>query len=196
MKILIGVAAVMLAMMTSTIASTVLLNGNTVTNWNVAYNSGTNTSGVVTNNYQNGQVPGASNVFYALNVSLGAQPLKGTNGYLPAFVLNSGGGYPGALNGPSRMVAVEVGGSLMATNASSTAVVFQIATSVSGINWVTNYTTIAYTVPVNSFAPAGNCIITNIDMGGMEYIALQQINNPGVSALTNIIVDINCNPGL
>ena len=199
MKILIGVAAVMLAMVICSSASSILLNGNTVTNANAKYTaltSGTNSSGVVTNNFQVGQVPGASNVLWQLNTSYGAQPYLGTNGYLPAFVLDSGGGYPGSLSGPSRMVSIEISGNLMATNATSTAVVFRFAASDSGIVWYTNWYVTTYTIPVNATTDARGCILTNIDFGANEYIALQAIENPGVAAMTNIVIDINCNPGL
>ena len=203
MKILIGVAAAMLAMVITSSASSILLNGNSVTNANAKYTalpSGTNSSGVITNNFQNGVVPGASNVFYQLSTTFGDQPYKGTNGYLPAFVIDVGGGYPGSLSGPSRNVSIEIGGLLMATNATSTAVVFQFAASDSGINWYSNYYSMTYTIPASGavalLGMQSGCLLTNIDFGGHEYLALQQISNPGVAAMSNIVIDINCNPGL
>ena len=195
----IGLAAVaLLALFTPSTskASFVLLDGTTITNNNVAYNSGTNSSGVVTNNFQNGTVPGASNVLYALNITSGSQPGLGTNGFLPSLVLNTAGGYPGSLTAPGKNVAIEVSGALMATNATSTAVVFQFALTDAGKVWTTNFITAAFTVPVTFTTPTGGCWITNLDIGAHQYVALQQINNPGVAALTNIVVRIGTKPGL
>lgn len=176
-------------------ASSVLLDGTSATNYNATYNALWGGSGL-TNNYQNGQVPGASNVMYALNISQGGQPSYGTNGFLPALVLNTAGGFPGSVSGPGKNVAIEISGYLMATNASSTAVVFQFALTDSGKAWYTNFISAAYTVPVNVTQLAGGVWITNLDIGAHQYIALQQINNPGVAALTNIIVRIGSKPGL
>ena len=182
-------------------ASSVLLDGTSVTNVNAAYNApyATNSAGVltvVTNNYQNGQVPGASNVMYQLSTSQGAQPSFGTNGFLPALVDNTAAGFPGSPSGPGKNVAIEISGALMATNATSTAVVLQFAMTDAGKVWTTNFFTAAYTVPINVTQPAGGVWTTNIDIGAHQYVALQQINNPGVAALTNIVVRIGNKPGL
>jgi len=177
-------------------ASSVLLDGTSITNANCAYNFTTNGVGGITNNYQNGQVPGASNVMYQLSTSYGAQPYLGTNGFLPALVLNTGAGFPGSINGPGKNVAIEISGVLMATNATSTAVVLQFAMTDAGKVWTTNFVTAAYTVPVNVTQPTGGTWVTNFDIGAHQYIALQQINNPGVAAFTNIVVRIGNKPGL
>jgi hypothetical protein len=142
-------------------------------------------------------VPGASNVFYQLSTTYGAQPSNGTNGYLPAFVLNAAGGYPDSLGGPTKNISIEINGSLMATNSSATAVVFQLAASDSGLVWSTNYKTYTLTIPINSTTlTASNCIFDTFNSGGVGNIALQQINNPGVSALTNITIWIGGKPGM
>ena len=69
-----------------------LVNGPLYTNYNATYNAsptGTNTSGTITNNFQVGVVPGASNILWQLSSVNGGQPYLGTNGYLPAAVYNS-----------------------------------------------------------------------------------------------------------
>ena len=191
---LIGVAALLATVNLK--ASVIVLNGNSVTNNNVAYNSSTNSSGVVTNNFQNGVVPGASNVLYELSTTYGKQTGKGTNGYLPAFVLSALGGYPGSLSAPTRNVSFEISGVLTATNASSTAVVFKFAASNDGLIWLTNYQSITYTIPVNATGIATGCLLTNVDVGGTGYIALQEIDNPGVAPMTNIVINLTGKSGL
>lgn len=180
-----------------------LLNGNLYTNNNVAYNSGTNGPGVVTNNFQLGVVPGASNVFWALTQQSGQQPQLGTNGFLPSAEVNADGGtpptfiggYPNTLYAPWNNTTIGVYGNLVATNASSTSVTFQFATSIDGTVWQTNYQTMTMVIPVNSLVPT-NLITSSFTSGGNCYIALQQINNPGVAALSNIVVEVNGKPGL
>ena len=194
------VTAMLFLLSLSARAADALLNGTTTNNF-VAYNapSGTNSSGnmVVTNNYYNGQVPGASNVFYQVSTLNGAQPYFGTNGYLPALVLNLKGGFQNSLTAPARAVTIAVNAQLMGTNATSTAVVFQFyGTDASGYVTETNYQTATLTIPVNSIGTTTNGTFLNFDSYGMGYIGLQQINNPGVSALTNIIVDIHSKSGL
>lgn len=181
-------------------AADALLNGTGTTN-QVAYNapSGTNSSGnmVVTNNYQNGQVPGASNVFYQVSTANGAQPYYGTNGYLPALSLNLKGGFQNSLTAPARAVTIAVNGNLMATNATSTSVTFQFyAIDASGYVIETNYQTATLTFPINSTTTATNGTFLSFDSYAMGYVGLQQINNPGVAAITNIIVDIHSKSGL
>src|ERR1017187_7492779 len=117
---LVATLFIAVALSFSVRGSVILIDGTTITNVNVAYNAYTNVGGITTNNYQNGQVPGASNAMYELNTSYGAQTGKGTNGFLPAFVLSMRGGFPGALTGPSKNVSIEISGQLMGTNATST----------------------------------------------------------------------------
>ena len=181
---------------------TTFQNGNLYSNiLNAAYNAGfvTNSSGQViqvTNNFQIGTSPGSSNVFYYLSGNFGAQPGLGTNGYLPAEVFNSEAGYPGTLSGPNNFIGVVIAGNLVATNSTSTAIVAQFAGSVDGTLWFTNYLTVGFTVPINSTVPAGTVVQTNIQLGGVSYLALQQINNPGTAALTNILIEVNGKAGL
>ena len=196
LAVILSVIVPLLLFLVPARASIVILDGTSVTNWNVANCSWTNTAGAVTNNYQNGQVPGASNVLYQLSTSLGDQPYRGTNIYLPALPISMRGNYPNSLTAPSRMLSVEISGYLMATNATSTAVVFQFAKTDSGKVWMTNAFTAAYTIAVNSTTPTGIVWMTNIDTGGDGFYALQQINNPGVAALTNIIINMESKPGL
>lgn len=180
-----------------------LMNGNLYTNNNVAYNSGLNGAGAVTNNFQLGTCPGSSNILFALTPSSGQQPQLGTNGFLPSAEVNSDGGtppnfiggFPNTLYAPWNNTCIGVYGSLVATNATSTAVVFQFATSIDGTIWQTNYQTVTMTVPVNSFSPTG-LVTSTFTTGGNCYVALQQINNPGTAALTNIVVELNGKPGL
>lgn len=193
---LIGVAALLAA---TTHAADALLNGNTSTNFNAIYNaaaSATNSTGVITNNYQNGQVPGASNVFYTVSSLTGAQPQLGTNGFLPSLVLNVKGGFQNSLTAPARAVTIALGGQLMATNATSTTVTFQFfAYDASGLVLQTNYQTATLIFPGNSVT-ATNVQFTSFDSQALGYVGLQQINNPGVAALTNIVVDIHSKSGL
>ena len=198
-KTLLVMLVVLIALSFSARATSVMLDGTSSTNVNVAYNNpaGWNaTTFVATNNYQNGTVPGASNVMYELNTTYGTQTLHGTNAALPAFVINTAGGYPGSMTGPGKNLAIEISGQLMATNATSTAVVFQFALTDSGKVWYTNFISAAYTVPINVTQLAGGVWLTNLDIGAHQYVALQQINNPGVAALTNIIIRMGNKPGM
>lgn len=180
-------------------AADALLNGPSTTN-QVAYNApwGTNSSGavVVTNNYQNGQVPGGSNVLYQISTLNGAQPYFGTNSYLPSLVLNVKGGFENSLTAPARFVTIAVSGLLMATNSTSTAVQFQFyGIDASGYVTQTNYQTATLIFPVNSTVSTTNPFVS-FDTYGLGYVGLQQINNPGVSAVTNIIVGLHSKSGL
>ena len=113
----------------------------------------------------------ASNVLYTLSTTQSSQPRLGTNGFLPAFVFNALGGFQGSRSPhPTRNVSFELGGLLVATNTSSTAVIFRFAASNDGLIWQTNYQSFTYTIPVNSFQGASGGVLTNIDTGGTAYI--------------------------
>jgi len=188
-----------------------LMNGYSTTNVSAPLNGGTNSSGIYTNTFQVGQVPGASNVVFQLASSSGQQPYNGTNGYLPSSVVSLQGNYPGTLYGPQNFTTIICNGSIMSTNASSTAVVFRFATSVDAATpasgstsvtlaggpalWVTNYAVLTLTIPVNSFA-ATQPVTNTIATGGWTTLALQAIENPGAAALTNIVIEVNGKPGL
>lgn len=188
---------------------TTIINGNFLgTNNNVALYSNTNTLGSITNNYQNGTVPGASNVLYFLSINNGSLPpitttnalgsIGGTNAWppvLPAASFSPQGLYPNTLYGPYNNFVLGGYCTLMATNATSTAIIAIFAGSIDGIYWQTNVLVLPLTVPINSFSPT-NFITINTTSGGWSYYALQQVNNPGVAALTNLVLEANGKPGL
>ena len=163
------------------------LNGTQYTNATQILQTGTNSW--TTN--QIGVVLGASTNTYNLYPGLGTQ-LNPTN--WPSAGTSPQGNYPGTLEGPYNNMAFYTYAQLQATNASSTALVFQYAGSIDGYNWVTNYFSQTYTVAVNTLTPGP--VITNITTGGVSFIALYQIQNPGVSAVTNIIIEADGKPGL
>jgi hypothetical protein len=197
---LVVTLSVMLLLSFSAQAADAFLNGTTTNNL-VAYNApwGTNSSGnmVVTNNYYNGQVPGASNVFYQVSTLNGAQPYFGTNGYLPALVLNLKGGFENSLTAPAKDCTIAVNASLMATNSTSTALTFQFyGMDADGLVVETNLQTITLTIPVNSLGTTTNGTFQSFDTLALGYVGLQQINNPGAAAVTNIIVSLHSKSGL
>jgi hypothetical protein len=171
-----------------------LVNGTYYTNNNVAYNSGTNGAGTVTNNFQLGTVPGASNVLWYLSGSIGAQPGGGTNGFLPSAGIMPQGNYPNTLYGPWDNTSIITKMSLMATNATSTTITVQFAGSIDGQIWYTNYYTQTYIIPINSLTPVIPVAYSNV-VTHLPYFALQEIDNPGVSALTNIVIQASGKPG-
>ncbi len=180
---------------------TYLMNGPASTVINAPLNGGTNTSGVFTNTFQVGQVPGASNIVFQLAGGNGIQPLNGTNGFLPSAYFNSEPGYPGTLYGPNNFTTIAITGNLLATNASSTAIVFRFAANIDDATypaglWVTNYAVITLTVPVNGLVSTQPVVTNTIAMGGWKNLALQAIENPGASAITNIVIEVNGKPGL
>ena len=199
-KIGMGVAFGIALVMPATAGLVTLLDGRTSSVINVPLYGGTNGSGIYTNTFQNGQVPGASNIVYQLAGSTGLQPNFGTNGFLPSAVDNLTG-YPNTLYGPQNYVTIVTTGNLLATNASSTAVVFRFAASADGGTgsaglWVTNYAVLTLTIPVNAIGSTQPCQTNTVATGGWNYLALQAIENPGVSALTNIVVEVSGKPGL
>ncbi len=90
------------------------------------------------------------------------------------------------------MIAVKA--DLPATNASSTSVIIRWAGSVDGSLWKSNYITTTYVIPVNT-TQAG-LYLTNTLTGALPYMCIQQIENPGVAFLTNIVVEVSGKPGL
>lgn len=186
-----------------------LLNGNLYTNANAVYNqiaSATNSSGVYSNNFQLGVVPGASNVFWTVSNVAGTQPTytmtNPTPSFLPALPFPLAGtpptgigGYPNTLYGPANNVTISVSGALMATNGSSTTITFTFA-GYDGTLITSNYLSMGYIVPINSTTATVPTLTTNITTGGMPWLILQNINNPGVAAFTNAVIDLNTKPGI
>jgi hypothetical protein len=171
-----------------------LVNGPAYTNVNAAYNSGTNGSGAVTNNFQVGVVPGASNVLWYLSGSIGAQPGGGTNGFLPSAGFAPQGNYPGTLYGPWDNTSIIMSGALTATNATSTTITARFAGSIDGAIWYTNYYVQTYIIPVNALTPVIPVAYSNV-VTHLPYFALQQIDNPGVAAFTNIVIQASGKSG-
>ena len=69
----------------------------------------------------------------------------------------------------------------VATNGTTTSIVFD--SSIDGTTWQSN--TYTFSVAQNGTTPVAMC--TNIPVGGVNYLRLQSIGNPGsVGALTNI----------
>ena len=192
-------AALVLAVFSSqAVTYFTLMNGNYSTNFNAVLNaspSATNSVGTITNNFQLGQVPGASNVWFQLSSVQGSQPYLGTNQYLPASVANIEGSYPGTLAGPINKITIGAYASLMVSNATSTATVIRFAGSIDGVYWQTNVAALTLTIPVNSTTPT-NFITATLESYGWAYFGLQDIENPGVAAMTNIVVEINGKSGL
>ena len=187
----------------------ILMSGAGSTNVGWALNSGTNTSSVNTNNYFPYTVPGASNVLFTLSTSFGAVPPvpsgyltntpPGTNAWpptLPAVVFNPQGNYPNTLYGPYNNALLVETFNLMATNATSTTITEQFAGTVDGVLWQTNALTLTYVVPANSLTPTNGIESCQWTTTAWPIYALQQINNPGVAAMTNIVMEVNGKPGI
>ena len=175
----------------------------------LAYNAGflTNSSGqviAVTNNYFLGTVPGASNVMFYLGGSGNLQPGLGTNGFLPSVLIfpdggtspNGVGGFPNTLYGPYNNMIVGSTFNLVATNATSTTVTYQFAGTIDGTFFQTNAFQMTFVVPVNSLSPTNGIETFSFTSGGWPAYALQQINNPGAAAMTNLVLEVNGKPGL
>lgn len=177
-----------------------LINGNLYTSANASLWSGTNSAGTITNNYQLGTVPGASNVLFYLSPNFGAlpAPIPLTNNYppvLPTEVFNPQGGYPTTLYGPYANSYEFLQCSLTATNASSTTITFRFAGSPDGFIWYTNLYVQTYIVPINSLSPLIPVAYSN-NVFRVPYVAVQEIDNPGVAAVTNIQITVGGAPGL
>lgn len=171
---------------------------DSTTNVTAAYNNaaGLNSSGAVTNNYIIGTVGGASNVFFYLSGTTGTQPALGTNSYLPAAAVSPQGTYPGSLYGPYNNMAVVVSANIMATNATATSISFRFAGSIDGVNWFTNFYVHNYNIPTTSTTAVTPITYSNVVTYAVPFICLQEIDNPGVAAVTNILVEVSGKPGL
>ena len=184
-----------------------LMNGTYTTNANAAWNAGTNSSGVNTNNYYIGTTIALSNSFYYLSANNGATPpyntnfaVSGTNSWpplLPTEVVNIQGNYPNTLYGPSRITTWGFQPALMTTNVGITSVTAVFGGSIDGLLWQTNIFSIVATIPVNSLFNTNGLATTNYDSGGWPYIALVEINNATNTVnLTNMVILENDKPGL
>jgi hypothetical protein len=162
---------------------TPLITGTAYTNATVGING---------TNYQYGVVTGASTNVFNLATGVGVQ---GNTNLWPSVGLSLVG-YPGTMYGPASTVSLATRVNVTATNATSTAIVFRYAGSNDGANWVTNLFSVTYTVPVNSTTAATPTIQTNYTSGAIAYLSLYSIENPGVAAVTNIVLTANSKPGL
>lgn len=166
------------------------------TNFNVAVGpTGTNSSGVYTNNALTGVVLGATTNFFNLSGSaqLPATSQPNTNLW-PSASWSLLTTYPNTYAAASANLQFYFQLPLTATNATSTAVVLRFAGSVDGSLWVSNYFNYTYTIPVNTLNAGG--VLTNINTGALPFIALQAIENPGVAAITNAVVEASQKPTL
>jgi len=201
---------------------TTLINGNLYTNVNAALYSTTNSSGTITNNFQLGTVPASSNVVFYLSSSAGALPpitttnalgsAGGTNNWPPVLpaqpfypgggVNGSGvGGYPNTLYGPYNNLLVAITYQSVFTNNVAGVATFIFAGSIDGVLWQTNLFSLALTTPVYSGAGTGLAPTNGIEYvafasAAWPIIALQQINNAGTNAITNIVVEVTGKPGI
>lgn len=174
-----------------------LINGSLYTNNNVTVgNSLTNSSGIYTNNFQIGVVLGTSNVLF----NLGANGSQANTNLWPAVSFTPGGGngsgqgYPNTLYGPYSATEFYLSFNLVATNTTATTLTTIWAGSVDGINWSTNWLTLTQIIGVNSTGT--NAVLTNIVTGGLPWVSLQEIENPGTQAVTNMLFEVNGKPGL
>lgn len=169
-----------------------LLWSVTTTNFNVILGpTGTNTSGAYTNNAQTGVVLGTSNNIFNLANSVGTQA---TTNFWPSVGMTLLTQYPNTYAPPANNLTLVTQCSLMATNATSTVLVFKYAASADGAIWATNYYQQAYTIPINSLG--GFVAQTNITTGAMPFVALQEIDNPGANIVTNVVLEASAKSGL
>jgi hypothetical protein len=166
-----------------------IITPSTNLSYSVGAGNNTNTAGTLTNNVFPGVVLGATTNFYSDYGTMNTQ--SATNLY-PSAGWNPGGGYPNTLYGPNRAVVFYINGSLLATNATSTACVVRFAGSVDGNLWVSNIFTLPYTVAVNTTSP-GPLLFTNTIYP--PFVCVQQVENPGASVLTNLTVEASTTPG-
>lgn len=167
------------------------------TNYNVAVGTtGTNSAGVYTNNATTGTVLGAStNTFNLTSGSLFPSTAQANTNLWPSVSWGLNSTYPNTYQEPANNLTLYLNGNITATNASSTTITARFAGSPDGINWVSNYFAFTYIVPINSTnATAGS--LTNTTTGGLPFIALQSIENPGVAMFTNVVVSASQKPGI
>jgi hypothetical protein len=162
------------------------------TNFNYAVGAdGTNaaSNNAYTNNVESGALAAAGNQQYTLNGGLGSQP--STNLWPSAgFSLI---GYPNTYYGPNRYVAFYFGSQLMSTSVVASIQCY-FAGSLDNSYWVSNIFSLSIT-NVNSVSNC-NPILTNIDCGAWQYIAVQQITNLTGSTATNMVLEVGGKPGL
>ena len=165
-----------LAISVQALPTTVLINGPLYTNATVVVGASTNQYGVV--------LGAATNSF---NLSSGIGTQLNTNLWPSAgFSLV---GYPNTLYGPFSTACIAINGALTATNASSTTITYRFAASNDGTLWVTNYASYTQVIAVNS--TTATMTLTNVNFGAIPYLALSSIENPGVAAVTNIVISVS-----
>ncbi len=156
--------------------------------------TGTNSSGLPTNNVTIGLLPGSSTNVYNLNII--GQPgfanvgnytsqAANTNQY-PSIWFSPQAGYPGTLYGPFNNTTFFILDS--GTNVSVQ--IYKLAASLDGVYWQSNAITAAVTT--------GTPWSTNFASGGWSYYALQSAANtnaPTTSPITNLF-EVSGKPGL
>ena len=158
---------------------TQLINGTLYTNATVVLVNSTNQVGVVLANSTNK---------YSLLANYGAQDSV-TN--WPAASFSPQGSYPNTIYAPYRNAAFYLSTPAQAIDGNSTRTMAQVtfAASVDGVNWASNYLTIAVSVTNN--------VVTNIDTLATPYLAIQSIGNTNATTpLTNILIEVSGKPQL
>lgn len=144
-----------------------------------------------TNTLQLGVVLGAATNSHNMGVTTGVQ--VNTNQW-PSLGFSPQGGFPNTLQGPYAQVQIGVYGELPATNATSTSITIRWAGSIDGTLWQSNYLQTVYVIPVNT--KLQGLYLTNTQTGPLPYMCVQQIENPGVAFLTNLVIQVSGKPGL
>lgn len=167
-------------------------------------------------NYQNGVItPAWTNTFNTWTAyAQGGYSISGTtavitasspsaNGFIvtggqvntnlwPVRAVNMAVGYPNTLYGPANNVNLYYSGSLVATNATSTSLVFAWATSNDGTNVVVTHTdTIVVPILTKTFS-----YMTNFATGGAAWLMESSEINPGAAPATNIVIEAGAKPGI
>ena len=191
-KISLVIAASLLAVLTSAAGNYIgLITPSTNLTFSVGAGVNTNTAGALTNNQFSGVVANATTNYYTLSTGIGTQ--SATNVWPSAgFTLI---GYPNTLYGPFNNTEFYINGGLLASNASSTAIVVRFAGSIDGANWYSNYFALPYTIPATAVTTIGPWV-TNTATGGMPFMCIQQVENPGANVLSNLTVEVVGKPGL
>jgi len=176
----------------------------------------TNTVLVGVTNYQNGVItPAWTNTFNTWTAySPGGYSISGTNAVIsfsnpsangfivtggqvntnlwPVRAVNLAAGYPGTLYGPVNNVNIFYSGSLIATNATSTSLVFTWASSNDGTNVFTTHTdTIVVPILTKAFS-----YMTNFTTGGAGWLMEQSEVNPGAAVVTNLVIEPGAKAGI
>ena len=187
---LVGLTA--LAVRAAQLNPTVLINGPIYTSYNqIVGVDGTNSSGVFTNNVQQGVVLALSTNFYNLSWTPNSQV---NSNQWPAAVFSPQGSYPNTLAGPSRLEDIITQGAFTATNAVGAQTIFiKYAKTADGTVFITNALTLAFTASANSLAIAPTD--TNYDSLASGYFVLQEIDNTNAVAVTNLFNEVSDKPG-